>query len=856
MNFYQLREQEVLDAVASSKSGLHQKEVVERQGKYGKNEVTIEKSISFWVLLAKQFKSYLVWLLIIVALIAFGAGVYLNKQEQIIDGVIIAFIVLINAFIGAYQDYKSEKSAQLLKSMLKSEAMVLRDSKSSKVDAVELVPGDIIFLTEGDKVPADARILTCQEFRVDESMLTGESVAVVKDIAIIKKEVSLAERKNLVYMNTFVLGGSATCVVVATGKLTEVGKIAESLRTNQESLFLDEVDDASKRITYVALLLIAVALYIYYLHNHHWLSIFMLGSALIIGSIPEGLPAIVTFSLAMGSSRLARENVLVKRKTLLETLGSVDVICTDKTGTLTENKMTVKKMYVDGAVLSSFKKLDRKTFELLRNCSLLCNESKDTEKGFVGVAEDIALVDFFNKEGVDIITLREECPVVSFEPFSSEKRFARTTNKVNGHLVHYVKGAPEIVLSQCKKMLHKGKVVSLSEKRTLTITAAVEAFSKEALRTIAFSYNNIFLGVAGIYDVPREGIRDVVNTIYQAGIDIKMITGDNVQTAKAIAEECGFRNVVALTWDDIKDLSAAQLQQSVQKCNVFARMSPEYKVKIVTALQELGNRVAITGDGVNDVPALKKANVGVAMGKRGSDIAKEAADIIILDDNLQSIVTGVKEGRTIFSNMRKVINYLLTANLAEVLLIFCTSLFGLVPFLAVQLLWVNFVTDIAPAMALGIDESHKDIMSKKPTGRNEKLINRRVVGLTIGISIKKVVLMLLLFLITYHLTNNLVLAQTMTFTWLVLSHFVRVAAIRFDERVRLFTNKYLNWAIFIPLLLQLVILYTPISRFFQTTPLSIREWIILLLLVMLAVALAKVITYIVDKTLPLSERDY
>ena len=856
MQWYQLAKQEALEKLGVSMEGLPAQELASRQEKYGRNVVEIEKSVSFFTLLLRQFKNYLVWLLIVVALVAFVAGFYFHKQEQVIDGVIITLIVCINAFFGAYQEFKSEKSAQLLKSMLKNEALVIRGGKKQKIDASELVPGDIVLLGEGDKVPADCRILQCNELSVDESMLTGESVHVTKNITVIKKEVPLAERKNMAFMNTFIAGGDATCLVVATGKRTEVGTIAQSLEIEQESLFLDEVDDASKKITYVAMALILIALSSYYVHDSRLVAIFMLGSALIIGSIPEGLPAIVTFSLAMGSSKLAKSNVLVKRKMLLETLGSVDVICTDKTGTLTENKMTVKRLYADGQVVTEAKKLRADVFEPLRNCALLCNEAKDTEKGFVGGAEDTALIDFFNKEGVDIITLREQYPTVSLEPFSSEKKYARSTNTVKGEDVRYVKGAPEIVLAQCSRILKAGKALPLSEADRVAILDAVKEFSADALRNIAFAFDDVFIGLAGIYDPPKEGIRDVMQTIYGAGIEVKMITGDNIHTATAIAKECGFRDVQAISWDELKDLSEHELQEVVARCNVFARMSPEFKLKTVNALQDIGKRVAITGDGVNDVPALKKANVGVAMGKRGSDIAKEAADLIILDDNLQSIVRGIKEGRTIFSNMRKVINYLLTANLAEVLLVFIASLMGLVPFLAIQLLWVNFVTDIAPAMALGIDPSHKDIMSKKPTGKGEKLINRRIVWLTASISVKKVAIMLALFLITYHLTNDLVLAQTMTFTWLVFTHFVRVAAIRFDEKVNVFVNRRMNIAILIPVVFQFAILYTPLSKFFQTVPLSLREWLILVGAIVFALGLAKIITYVIDKSLPLSEKDY
>ncbi len=854
MEYYRLGTKEAFSELKSGPSGLSDSEARARQEKYGMNTVQIEKKLSFFRLFASQFRSYLPWLLVFVAAVALIAGIYLGREEQTIDGIVISFIVLVNAFVGAYQDYKSEKSARLLKSMLKTEAVVLRGRKLT-VDASELVPGDVIFLKEGDKVPADCRIIECNELKIDESMLTGESEHVLKKVAAIGKSAPLAERRNMAFMNTFVATGQATCLVVATGRDTEIGKIARSLSTQHESLFIKEVDEASKKITYVALSLILVALAIFYYHDQHILSLFMLGSALIIGSIPEGLPAIVTFSLAMGSSKLAKENVLVKRKTLLETLGSVDAICTDKTGTLTENRMSVSRLYFDGNV-TTLGAMSKRTSEEFMRCSLLCNEAKDTDKGFVGDALDIALIDFFNEAGSDIIELRKKFPAERMEPFSSAKKYARSHNRIGARVVAYSKGAPEVILDRCGKMMKDGKAVRISGKDRNSIMSALKGFSEKSLRNIAFSSDDVFLGFVGVYDPPKKGIREVVNTVYDAGIELKMITGDNVHTAEAIARECGFRNINTISWEEFKDLSREELMKSVERCNVFARTSPEDKLKIVAALQENGRRVAITGDGVNDVPALKKADVGVAMGKRGSDIAKEAADLIILDDDLRSIVAGIREGRTIFSNIRKVINYLLTANLAEVLVVFVSSLMGLIPFLAIQLLWVNFVTDIAPAMALGIDPPHKDIMGKRPTGRKEKLINKRITFLTVGISVKKVVMMFIIFLATYQITSDLILAQTMTFTWLVLSHFIRVAAIRFDEGVGMFVNKYLNWSILIPLLLQLVILYTPLAGLFHAVPLTAFEWAVIAASFVAAIGLAKVITYVIDRNLPRSERDY
>ncbi len=856
MEYYQLSAKEVLRSLGTGRHGLSHSQVAARQREYGKNSIRLHSQPSFPGLFAKQFGNYLVWLLIVVATIAFLTGIYLGKKEQLIDGIIIYVIVVLNSVIGAYQDYRAEKAAHLLKSMLKNEALVNRSGTRKRIDHCELVPGDIIFLREGDKVPADARVIECDELNLDESMLTGESLHVKKSSKAIKKSSSLLDRKNCVFMNTFVTRGSAVCVVTATGRSTEVGRIAESLEISHESQFLAEIDDASRKISYVAILLIISALSIYYVHNQSWIAMFMLGSALVVGSIPEGLPAIVTFALSIGSSKLAKKNVLVKRKTLLETLGGVDVICTDKTGTLTENKMVVSRVYAQGKVMRDLRRTDSVVFEAFRNCAILCNEAKDTDRGFVGEAEDIALVDFFNKQGVDIIRVREKYPYRGFVPFSSDKKYATSKNLVSGRVVSYCKGAPEVVLAGCRRILVQGRPTALTERHRQEIHRSLHKFSEEALRNIAFSCNDIFIGIAAMHDPPRKGIREVVRTIRRANIELKMITGDNVHTAKAIARECGFKRIKATSWDEIRDLSEYELKKTVLEYNVFARMSPEYKLKIVTALQDAGKRVAITGDGVNDVPALKKADVGIAMGKRGSDIAKEAGDLIILDDNLESVVAGIKEGRTIFSNMRKVINYLLTANLAEILMVFCVAMFGLVPFLPIQLLWVNFVTDIVPAMSLSTDPSHEGIMRKRPTGKNEKILNRRIIWLTVGISIKKVLIMLAIFFGAFFITGNVALAQTMTFTWLVISHFIRIVAIRLDERVNIFINRYLNWSMAVPLLVQILILYSPLSFFFHTVRLSAVHWAALAAMVAAGIWLAKVVTDTVDRHLPAQDTDY
>lgn len=860
MDFYKLSVKETLKELNSNRSGLENSSVIKRRLKYGKNEINIRNHNSFLKFFLLQFNNYLMWLLIVISGFAFISGYHLKLNEQIIDGFIILLIILINAIVGAYQDFKSEKSAELLESMLKTKTLVLRNNKTEQIDSKDLVVGDIIILESGNKVPADCRVLSSENFKVNEASLTGESEDIFKDNKTIKKSVSLAERKNSIYMNNFVTNGSAICVVTAIGKKTEVGKIAEMLEIEEpKSAFLKEVDLASKKITVIAMILIVLVMFVLYFHHQKWISVFMIGSALVIGSIPEGLPAIVTFALAMSSVKLAKQNVLIKKKSVLETLGSVDILCTDKTGTLTQNKMTIKTILVDGYEGNDYKNLNPITKNHFIHCALLANEAKETDDGYVGEAEDLALINYFSDESNPEL-LRVKFPEKDFSPFSSDTKLCSSKNKVNKKIITYKKGASEVILSNCGLFLNRGKVVKLTNIQKEKIRNTITNFSKNSLRVIAYSYiedkKEIFIGISGMHDPPKEGVRQAVSKVYSAGIDIKMITGDSIDTAKAIAKECGFKNVKAVEWNEIKELSDDKLIKVVNTHNVFSRMSPDFKTKIVNLLQLSGKRVAVTGDGVNDVPALKIAEVGIAIGNNSSDIAKEASDLIILGSHINVIIAAIKEGRTIFSNIRKVLNYLLTANVAEVVVVFLSSLFGVVPFVAVQLLWVNFVTDLGPAMALGIDPSHSDIMKKKPTGKNETLINKRITLLTVFIGLKKVAIIFALFWLSLKFTNNLLIAQTMTFSWLVFSHLVRVATIRFDEKEKMFNNKVLNWTLAVPVLLQILIIHSPLSKLFHVTSLNFILWSSLILAIVIAIFFAKLITYFVSKLAPNTKQDY
>lgn len=826
----------------SHEGGLTEAEAEKRLERDGPNALPETEPASFTKLFLNQFKGYLVWLLILIGLFALGVGLSTGAQDQLVDAVIIFLIVLINATLGAYQDFKAERFAQTLSQELETEATVLRSGTAETINAKDVVIGDIYTLEEGVQVPADARIIEATNLTIDESMLTGESVPARKHARIIREEVPLAERRNLVFKGTFVRSGTAKCVTIAIGSNTEIGKIAKSTDQNKNSRFLAEVDTAAQQITKIALPLIAIALVIFRLRGNPWVDLIMLGSALIVGSIPEGLPAIVTFTLSLSSLDLSKKGTLVKRKSTLETLGSIDVLCTDKTGTLTENRMTVTDVHTFGG--TELKKLPKKLADELELCSLLANEARNTHKGFIGGAEDVAIIDLYNHEGVDIITFREKHKIKHLEPFSSEKRrmHVELTNK---HV--YEKGAPDAILDELAFAL-AGSRQKFTVAKKKEVRAFLEQKSKEGKRLITLVRRDpkpTYLGTFALEDPPKQGTAQAVAELYGAGVQVKMITGDSIETAIAIAKECGFTDPKGISWKELKDLSDRELSKAVEECNIFARMSPKDKLKIVHALQANGHVVGITGDGVNDTPALKQADIGISM-TQASDIAKDAADLIILDGDLTHLLEGVKSGRTIFDNVRKVINYLLTANLAEVIVVFSAALMGLVPFTAIQLLWVNFVTDIAPALALGADPAHPRIMKQQPAGADEKLIDREILLLTVFIGAQKVGFLLGMFLWSLHRTGDLVVAQTITFTWLVFSHIARIVAIRVDERMSLFANRWLLGAIVLPVALQLLIIYTPIATFFQVARISGFWWTMLIAATLASIGISALIAKGVD----------
>ncbi len=837
-------------------SGLARTEVQTRLETYGPNRIEAAEPPSWFSFFWRHLTEFVSLLLIFVGTVSLVAYVVdpASSIDRLATGIILYLIVLINATVGAQQEYRSVNTARELQEMMETMATVVRDGELERITSDDLVPGDIVVLESGDQIPADMRLYETSDLEAEEAVLTGESTSVEKEEGMLGDERPLADRSNMGFMNTFVTRGQGRGVVVGTGRNTQMGKIAEVTETREkETPFVDEVDETARTISYLAIALVFVSSAVFAYYGKDLFQIFLLAAALIVGAIPAAFPVTVTYSLTNAMRKMAKENALVKNLALLETVGGVDVIGTDKTGTLTENRMTIRKVLLPGEGEWLAGEFEVSNHRELVNCTLLANEAEESEDGYLGVPEDIGLIQFVDDRDFEPDKLRRRAERIDFQPFSSERKMVQGVFRLDGETARYAKGAPGTIMDRCEKALVDGQTVEFTDEMREEIRDGIERFAGEALRNLAFSYapgdgeldedatDEVFLGVIGMWDPPRDGVPDAIQTMYDAGIEVKMITGDAKPTAMAIAEECGFKDIDAVAWEDVKDADEDDMERIVQENNVFARMDPEMKMDMVDALHRLDQRVALTGDGVNDVPPITASEVGIAMGQRGSDITRDAADIILLDDAFPTIRSAILYGRTVLTNVRKTANYLLTANLFEVVVVFIAALFSFTPFRAIQLLWVNFATDIFPAMGLGIDPPHPGIMEKKPTGKSEKILNQRVWYLLGGVGIIKVAFAFATFFLVLSIskgsntilgyTGDLTLAQSTIFVWLGFSHIIRVFTIRWDEKwrgMKIFVNRFVNYALLWPVVSFVIILYTPLHGFFHTEPLPLWAWGILL----------------------------
>jgi P-type Ca2+ transporter type 2C len=855
--YQQSTSQTLKDLDVTSEHGLDVKQVRERQRKYGPNQLDEGERISPWKIFFEQFKSVLVIILIIATIVSAVLGEW-------IDASVIMVIVILNAVMGFIQEYNAEKSIEALKKMTKVKAKVLRDGKQHIIDACEVTIGDILVLETGDKIAADARVIQEINLEAQEAVLTGESLPVAKQIENIDEDCVLGDQKNMLFSGTVITKWRGMAVVTSIGMKTELGKIADMMQSveDQETHLQKQLGTLGKKLGILTVAVCAVIFLSYFFINHvEWQVAFLTAIALAVAAIPEGLPAVVTIALSLGVKRMVKKNALMRKLPSVETLGSVDVICTDKTGTLTKNEMTVKKLRVNNEVIDvegtgyttkgSFSK-DPKHFLKLLEIGMLCNTSMLDGDEVVGDPTEGCLIVSALKAEIDEVKLKKQHTRYGEVPFDSERKMMTTVCSDKGLITLFSKGAPEVILGKCDRILIDGEEKKLTSRDREHILRQNEQFGNDALRVLGFAYkwlewkndkkkedrskeesHMVFVGLQAMIDPPREEVKIAVAKCKTAGIRVVMITGDNIITATAIARELGIEGE-AREGKQLK--SVKDIQKSIKKVNIFARVNPEHKQQIVAALKEKGHIVAMTGDGVNDAPALKKADIGVAMWITGTDVSKEAADMILTDDNFASIVSAVEEWRWIYDNVKKFVNYLLSSNMGEIVIIFVASLMGLpLPLLAIHLLWINLVTDGLPAIALGVDPNSPNSMRRPPRKSDEQIVSKDMIR-SIGV-IAILMLAGALFVFWKHYKADLDQARTAVFILLVLMELVRIPMIRSQYGIGLFSNKRLLAAMLGSIALVLLVVYTPLSGVFKTsTPsLAIRGEIFIALAVLVVV---------------------
>ena len=828
--------------------GLSPDEIASRLEKYGKNMLIQKKGRPFIVMFLEQFKSFLIILLIIAAVISGVMGV--RTGEGLLDTYIIMGILLLNAFIGAYQEYQAQKSMDALKKMAAPMAKVVRGGESYIVNVEDVVPGDVVVLEVGDIVPADIRLSESVNMSIQESSMTGESVPVEKSPdTIAEKEVPLGDRKNMAFSSGVVTFGRGKGIVVGTGMSTEIGKIAGMLNRDSDTQTPMQVrlEKLGKVIGIASILICVVIFIIGVLYGRDIIGMFMVAVSLAVAAIPEGLPAISTIILSMGVRRMARHNAIIRKLPSVETLGCTTVICSDKTGTLTKNQMTVVEDYaVSGNI-------DRLVSVAVLCCDAKMVRSSDGSTTKVGDPTEIALIDLGARHGVVKDTIESQCPRVGEVAFDSSRKRMTTINRMeDGSLRANVKGGLDEILSVCDRIETADGVREITTSDIVDLQKRNESMAESALRVLAMAYrpmdevsnemeeverNLIFVGMVGMIDPEREEVVGAIAECRSAGIRPVMITGDHKVTALAIAKKIGiFRDGdLAITGTDLEKLDDAYFDANVDKYSVYARIAPEQKERIVTAWQKRGEIVAMTGDGVNDAPALKKADIGVSMGITGTEVAKDASDMVLQDDNFVTIVSAVSEGRRIYDNILKTILFLLSTNLGEVILLFITSIFNMgIPLLPIHILWINLVSETFPALALSLDPAAKDVMSKSPRGKGKQFMDRGMIWRISYQGLMVTAITLTAFIIGNNQGGE-ALGQTMAFASLIMAKLVHAGNLHSNTESRfkfnILDNKPLIFALLMSLVLTLaVLLIAPLMTAFEFVSMNLNQWGIIVLL--------------------------
>lgn len=847
--WYTLSTKEVEEQMQTNiEFGLNEKQVEDKQNKFGLNKLEEKKRESIVIKFIKQFNDFMIIILIIASIIS-AVVARLEGSNDYFDSIIIIAIVVFNAIMGLVQEAKAEKSIEALKKMTAPTCRVKRNGKISTIKSEQIVPGDIVLLEAGNYVPADCRLISSSNLKIEESSLTGETVPVLKDAnCMLKEKTALGDMVNMAFSTTIVVNGHGEAIVTDIGMNTKVGKIAKMIITNEapETPIQKKLGEVGKSLGIACLGICILIFVIGLLKKIEPIEMFMTSVGLAVAAIPEGLPAIVTIMLSIGVTKMARKNSIIRKLPAVETLGSSSVICSDKTGTLTQNKMQVTKIAnINGETN------DKEYIKWLMGMATMCTDveiSKENGKmELTGEPTEKAIVSKALDEGKNKNELYNVMKRVKDIPFDSSRKMMTTIHKMpNGYRV-ITKGAPDVLLKRCNKVYDNGNVTTLDYSKTKLIENQNNKMADEALRVLAIAYldipslpskidtetvekNLIFIGLIGMIDPPREGVKEAVATCKKAGIKTVMITGDHIITAKAIAKDLGILrgNDLAITGEELDKIPQAVLQRNIMNYSVFARVTPEHKVRIVKAYQSTGAVVAMTGDGVNDAPALKNADIGIAMGKNGTDVAKNAADMVLTDDNFVTIVEAVKQGRNIFDNIKKAVHFLIATNIGEIVTIFLGLVLGLKsPLLAIQLLWINLVTDSLPAIALGLEKPEADIMDKKPRDSKKGIFAdglwQRIIteGTMLGI----------LTLVAFSVGNYLYdieVGRTMAFVSLGLLELVHSFNIKSEEsifKVGLFENKYLMGAFILGVILQIVVVVIPsVAEVFKLVPLTQVQW--------------------------------
>lgn len=847
---------QVFNELNTRQGGLTEDEANKRLEKYGANNLKEKKKESLFIKFIKQFNDFMIIVLIIAAIIS-AIVAKTNGSGDYIDSIIIIAIVIFNAIMGLIQEEKAEKSLEALKKMSAPNAKVRRNGKIQEIEASKVVPGDIVMLEAGNYVPADCRLIDSYNLQIEESSLTGETLPTSKQADIIlNANTAMGDLKNMAFATTIVVNGHAEAVVVETGMNTKVGQIAGMIIENEspETPLQKKLGEVGKKLAITCMIICGLIFLIGIWKQIPITEMFMTSVGLAVAAIPEGLPAIVTIMLSIGVTKMAKKNSIIRKLPAVETLGCSSVICSDKTGTLTQNKMTVTQ--IRNAV-GLVKNNDRR---FILELGTMCTDTIESQE-VIGEATEVAITNAaveINLRKRDLYYQMQRINEISFD---SKRKMMTTIHKIGSKYRIITKGAPDVLIKRCSKYYQSGRIEPIFSKRD-ALQEQNQIMAEDALRVIAIAYKDVeklpreinsetieneltFVGLIGMIDPPREGVKEAVKTCRKAGIKTVMITGDHLQTAKAIAKELGIlrKGDLAINGETLEKMSQQELERNIMRYSVFARVSPEHKVRIVKAFQSTGAVVAMTGDGVNDAPALKNADIGIAMGKGGTDVAKNASDMVLTDDNFVTIVEAVKQGRNIYDNIKKAVHFLLATNIGEIVAIFVGLLLGIKsPLLAIQLLWVNLVTDSLPAIALGLEKAENNIMNRLPRNPRKSLFADGLWGkiTTEGVMIG------MLTLVAFSIGNNLYsieVGRTMAFLSLGILELVHSFNIKGEESIfktGLFENRYLVGAFVLGTLLQVVVVViSPLAQIFDVVPLNSVQWLMTVIISILPVVIVE-----------------